>query len=112
MATRPAIEQRHSRWYGFPAVLEPAGATMDLPAFRYHPDPIASGSVVESEQRCDCCHARRGFIYQSSVYNPRPIGDPKPALCPWCIADGSAHNKFDARFNDTDNLTEDRVAPE
>ncbi len=81
---------------------------MDLPVFRYHPDPIASGSVIESDEGCDCCGARRGFIYRSSVYWQ---GDTKPALCPWCIADGSAHRKFDASFNDTSNLADD-VVPE
>ena len=36
---------------------------MDLPVFRYHPDPIASGSIVASDAQRACCSARRGFIY-------------------------------------------------
>jgi uncharacterized protein len=41
---------------------------MDLPVFRYHPDPIASGSIVASGAQCACCGARRGFIYTGPVY--------------------------------------------
>jgi uncharacterized protein CbrC (UPF0167 family) len=68
---------------------------MDLPVFRYHPDPIASGSVVASDAQCACCGARRGFIYTGPAYCEEELED---ALCPWCIADGSAHAKFDASF--------------
>ncbi|WP_030613282.1 CbrC family protein [Streptomyces sclerotialus] len=27
----------------------------DLPTFRYHPDPLASGSIRESTETCVCC---------------------------------------------------------
>jgi len=70
---------------------------MDLPVFRYHPDPIASGSIVASEAVCVCCNARRGFIYTGPAYSEAELED---ALCPWCIADGSAHETFDAYFTD------------
>jgi uncharacterized protein CbrC (UPF0167 family) len=70
---------------------------MDLPEFRYHPDPIRSGSIVPSDTQCVCCGARRGFIYTGPVYCEREIED---ELCPWCIADGSAHRAFDASFTD------------
>jgi uncharacterized protein CbrC (UPF0167 family) len=35
---------------------------MDLPVFRYHPDPIASGSgsIIASHAQCACCGGRRG----------------------------------------------------
>lgn len=70
---------------------------MDLPAFRYHPDPIASGSIVRSDAECVCCHARRGFIYTGPAYCVTELDD---ALCPWCIADGAAYETFDANFAD------------
>ena len=28
---------------------------MELPAFKYHPDPVATGSVLRSEAECCCC---------------------------------------------------------
>jgi uncharacterized protein len=74
-----------------------------LPVFRFHPEPIRSGSVIESRVRCRSCRAARGFIYTGPVYAERELGD---ALCPWCIADGSAHEKFDATFVDSEAFAE------
>jgi len=81
---------------------------MDFPVFRYHPDPVASGSVVASGAQCACCGERRGFIYTGPAYCEEDLEN---ALCPWCIADGTAHKKFDARFASTDELPND-VPPE
>jgi uncharacterized protein len=81
---------------------------MDLPVFRYHPDPIASGSIVASDAQCACCSARRGFIYTGPVYCERELED---TLCPWCIADGSAHKSFDASFADPAGFA-DEILPD
>jgi len=77
--------------------------TPNLPLFHYHPDPIRSGSVIESQARCRSCGTGRGFIYTGPVYAEGELGD---ALCPWCIADGSAHEKFDATFVDSEAFAE------
>jgi uncharacterized protein CbrC (UPF0167 family) len=69
-----------------------------LPVFRYHPDPLATGSVVPSEAPCDCCGQRRGFVYDGPVY---AVADPE-ALCPWCLADGSAAERYEAQFTETE----------
>jgi uncharacterized protein CbrC (UPF0167 family) len=76
---------------------------MNLPVFRYHPDPLSTGSVVASPAECRCCGQKRGYIYAASVYAEEELED---ALCPWCIADGSAHAKFDATFVDTEAFPE------
>src|SRR5918992_4376302 len=68
-----------------------------LPAFRYHPDPLETGSIKVSEDMCVCCERARGFLYTGPVYAEDELDD---ALCPWCIADGSAHDRFDAEFTD------------
>jgi uncharacterized protein len=68
-----------------------------LPVFRYHPDPLASGSVVPSDLECRCCGRARGHIYTGPVYAEEELNE---ALCPWCIADGSAAERFDATFVD------------
>jgi uncharacterized protein CbrC (UPF0167 family) len=68
-----------------------------LPSFRYHPDVVASGSVVPSENTCVCCEQARGYIYTGPVYAETDHVDD---ICPWCIADGSAHDQLDAEFVD------------
>ncbi len=79
----------------------------ELPAFRYHPDPVATGSVRRSPNACSCCERRRGWEYV-----PRPYGRAEFAhICPWCIADGSAA-RAGARFVDTWALDEAGIAPD
>ena len=73
-------------------------SAMSLPAFKHHPDPIATGSVKRSEAECACCGQQRGFIYTGPVYCVEELSD---CICPWCIADGSAHTQFDAEFTDS-----------
>jgi uncharacterized protein CbrC (UPF0167 family) len=74
---------------------------MTLPAFKYHRDAIQSGSIVESAKKCRCCGKPRGFIYSGPAYSE---GDLDDAICPWCIADGSANRKFGAVFVDEEGL--------
>ena len=69
---------------------------MDLPDFKYHPDPIATGSIVPSVEVCPVCGERRGFEYDGIPYAKNELKH----ICPWCIADGSAHEKFGAEFTD------------
>jgi uncharacterized protein len=70
---------------------------VQLPEFRYHPDPQATGSVAASDQRCGRCGQARGFIYTGPVY---AVEELDRCLCPWCIADGSAAEEFAAEFTD------------
>src|SRR5262249_31272305 len=69
-----------------------------LPTFRYHPDPVASGSVSASDETCPCCDQARGFLYTGPIYSEEDV----EAVCPWCIADGSANEEFDATFVDSE----------
>jgi uncharacterized protein len=81
-----------------------------LPTFRYHPDPVATGSVKASDAECVCCGRARGAIYTSSVYSTEELDD---RICPWCIADGSAAEKFGATFcQGTESLYEAGVPEE
>lgn len=72
-----------------------------FPTFRYHPDPIASGSILVSSNVCGCCGLARGYAYAGPVYGE--AGCPE-ALCPWCIADGSAHAQSGVTFVDSEAL--------
>jgi uncharacterized protein CbrC (UPF0167 family) len=74
------------------------------PAFRYHPDPIGSGSVVASDAACVVCHERRGLMYAGPVYAEDDLDD---AICPWCIASGAAHRSLGATFVDSEAFAVD-----
>lgn len=67
-----------------------------LPAFRYHPDPVATGSFELSRERCPYCGVVRTYMYSGPVYAIEELDPP----CPWCIADGSFAARFDAEFTD------------
>lgn len=69
-----------------------------LPVFRYHPDPVATGSVITSEAVCACCGQVRGFVYVGPVYAAEEITG---RVCPWCIADGRVAGTFDAVLSDS-----------
>ena len=70
---------------------------MDLPTFKYHPDPLSTGSIEPSTKICLACGLSRGYIYKGQTYAQEELID---AFCPWCIADGTAHEKFEAEFVD------------
>lgn len=69
---------------------------MPLPVFAYHPDPMATGSIKPSDQACESCSQQRGYVYTGPVFAVEEI----EVLCPWCIADGSAADRFDATYCD------------
>ncbi len=69
----------------------------DVPRFRYHPDPIATGSVVASDRVCVACGQPRGYVYVGPVYSAEDLDE---SLCPWCISDGTAHQRLGAEFVD------------
>jgi len=73
---------------------------MELPRFKYHPDPVSTGSILTSDGTCEVCRQGRGFVYAGPVYCE---GEPE-TICPWCIANGSAHTKFEAQFVDRDSI--------
>ncbi|MET8030770.1 CbrC family protein [Streptomyces avermitilis] len=73
----------------------------ELPFFRYHPDPVATGSVRAGNEPCDCCGRSTGWIYTAAFYTAKDVAG---SVCPWCIADGSAAERFDAEFTDAYGL--------
>jgi uncharacterized protein CbrC (UPF0167 family) len=77
--------------------LDDPEAYMELPTFRYHPDPIGTGSIEVSDVVCVVCQQARGYVYTSHAYSRKEYSN---CICPWCIADGSAHGKLDVEFFD------------
>jgi uncharacterized protein len=74
---------------------------MTLPKFTYHPDPLHTGSLVASSASCICCGQARGYVYTGAVYGENELNG---KICPWCIADGSAHAKLGAEFTDRSGI--------
>lgn len=70
---------------------------MELPKFKYHPNPIETGAFkTDKEVICDCCGKSTRIYYTKPFYCIEKID----ALCPSCIADGKASEKFDGEFQD------------
>ncbi|WP_199438483.1 CbrC family protein [Vibrio owensii] len=67
---------------------------MEFPVFKYHPDPIKTGSVVPTDESCDCCGLSMGY---KGITELR-AGEAVKSVCPWCIADGSAVTRFGGYF--------------
>ncbi|MGW6095042.1 CbrC family protein [Streptomyces sp. NPDC055157] len=51
--------------------------------------------MVPSDAVCICCGRKRGYMYTGPVYAVEDLTD---RLCPWCIANGSVAERFDAHF--------------
>ncbi|MFB6769973.1 CbrC family protein [Streptomyces sp. NPDC056337] len=51
---------------------EPA-MSAELPFFRYHPDPLASGSIRASAESCACCGRSTGWIYTATFYSAQKV---------------------------------------
>ena len=66
--------------------------------FRYHPDPVESGSAERSEKPCELCGRVTGYRYTGPVYGPR---EPE-VLCLECIRDGSASDRMPESTSDLD----------
>jgi len=81
-----------------------------LPTFRYHPDPLATGSLrPDDDTPCLGCNRIRGYIYTGPVSTEKPF-ILEDHLYPWCIADGTAAKRFGATFCDT-GMLDDIPAP-
>ena len=67
----------------------------DLPSFRYHPDPLATGAFKEGERKnCPACGEYHTIYYALRPYCEEELSH----LCPTCIATGRAAQKFEAEF--------------
>ena len=69
---------------------------MELPKFKYSPNAYELDLFEEKEGICSVCNEKRNLRYRSSFYSVE-----KPDyICPWCIANGKAAEKFNGNFND------------
>lgn len=78
-----------------------------LPFFKYHPDPLATGMIEKKEIVCECCEKPSAYAYAQGLYSIRRV----EFICPWCIADGSAAQKFEGEFVDAHPLCAGHLEP-
>ena len=73
-------------------------AELDLPAFKYHPNPLETGAFEQSADGvvCNCCCKITHIFYTVPFYAVEDID----YLCPLCIASGKAADKYKGSFQD------------
>lgn len=76
-----------------------------LPQFKYCLDPLATNIFKTQEEAvtCDCCGKATQIFYNSPFYSQATIN----ALCPDCVASGSAAAKFAGEFVDSGSISRD-----
>jgi uncharacterized protein CbrC (UPF0167 family) len=68
----------------------------ELPFFKYHPNPIATGAITIQSTLCPVCGEKRPYTYVGPFFSVEEV----EGICPWCIKNGSAAKKFDGKFQD------------
>ena len=76
----------------------------NIPVFKYHPDPFATGVFTELEEpaACPCCGEETSVVYEGPFY----CVDEVENLCPQCIASGAAAETYDGEFQDSESTDE------
>ncbi|HRI27303.1 MAG TPA: CbrC family protein [Chitinophagales bacterium] len=69
---------------------------MELPKFKYSPNAYNLDLFEEEEGTCSVCNQKRQLKYTGSFYSAK---EPE-YICPWCIANGKAAQKYGGEFND------------
>ncbi|WP_418360248.1 CbrC family protein [Sphingobacterium detergens] len=69
---------------------------MELPKFKYSPNAYKIDVFEDLEGKCSICEEQRSIRYTGSFYSR----ETPEYICPWCIADGKAAEKYDGEFND------------
>ncbi len=101
LANLQNLSQSHGDRFALPRPLTDAERSArrerlkDLPFFKYHPDPLETGSFEEGEEKiCPCCGNKSKVYYSSFPYCSEDV----EYICPICISNGEAASKFDAEF--------------
>jgi len=74
-----------------------------LPKFKYHTDPLKTGSIELKETDCPVCGKHSNYCYEGPFYSIETV----EGICPNCIADGSAAKKYNGEFTTTDECDVD-----
>jgi len=61
------------------------------PIFKYNPNAEGLGIIKKEKATCPVCGHDRDYVYTGPFYSVDEI----EGICPWCIKDGSAAQKYD-----------------
>jgi uncharacterized protein CbrC (UPF0167 family) len=80
-----------------------------LPVFKYHPNCAKLGifeKAARHPEECQCCGRETKYYYSAMMYCEEDVD----CLCPDCIANGTAAEKFDGTFSqDVEELVDDQT---
>ena len=68
----------------------------ELPNFKYQPNALKLGIIEKKNIDCPVCLKNREYAYSGGIYAVEEV----EFICPWCIADGSASEKYDGMYID------------
>lgn len=69
---------------------------MNYPQFKYHPNAYKLDLFEKEDGICSIYNQQRDLKYVCSFYSV----DEPDYICPWCIANGAAAQKYDGEYND------------
>ena len=75
---------------------------VELPTFKYNPNPILLNVIKKKKTKCPVCNIGREYVYDGPFYSIEDV----EGICPWCISDGSAAKKYEGEFQDVSNCDE------
>jgi uncharacterized protein CbrC (UPF0167 family) len=68
-----------------------------LPDFKYNPNALKLGIIKKETTTCPVCEQVRNYAYEGPFYSEAEV----EGICPWCIKDGSAAEKYNGEFLDS-----------
>ena len=72
----------------------------EIPVFKYHPSPFVTEAFIPCDPvACDCCGEQTNIRYNGPFY---AVQEPEH-LCPFCIANGSAAEKYHGCFQSSEH---------
>ncbi|QHE51591.1 CbrC family protein [Pontibacillus sp. HMF3514] len=71
---------------------------MELPKFKYNPDPVLLKVFEREKTLCPACKKSSEYSYVGPFYSVEEV----EGICPWCIKDGTAAKLFDGEFQDVE----------
>ena len=68
-----------------------------LPEFKYNPTALKLGVIKKENTNCPVCEKKKDYVYTGPFYTTENV----EGICPWCIKDGSASEKYNGEFQDS-----------